>query len=122
MATLASPLTRYRTITGSSVQLPPVKTSPKLSPLTESSALKRAGMHKYEGIDTLPANIQATIAYYKDKAEKAEKVAIDAQRDLYHALVRESKLHMQIITLQGKIDTMELAIKLFSDKKKDTKQ
>ena len=59
------------------------------------------------------------IKEYSFRAHKAEKRAVKAERELYYFLIRESKLHMEVIRLQAKLEFIENLTRVISISKKE---
>ena len=80
---------------------------PRINALAESSFIKRTGLRE---VEVLPSKFFIVLSFYKSEMEKAQKIAIDAQRDLYAVIKREMKQNQTITQLKRRLEFAENVI------------
>ena len=104
-----TPVTHYRTLPGST------------SALAKASFAKRVQVVNLDPLEGVSPTVRKVVSYYIHEAEKAQKEALECQRELSKALMREAKLHAEIMRLQARIDVIDEITDLAFEKKKESK-
>lgn len=89
--------------------------------LAKASEAKRVLIANLDPLEGVSPTVRKIVAYYVKEAEKAQKEALECQRELSQALMREAKLHAEIMRLQARLDVIENIADIALDKKKEAK-